>query len=196
MKLTRSPGKTLLMLLVGLGLGLVLVASIGCQSISVSTDWDTSHDFSQYKSYAWLPEPPDQTAESARLHNALIDSRVREAVNSQLASKGYRYSSIEGADLLVTYYLGLESKIDVDTIYSSYGYGYRGWYGAPAGPQTVVRQYEEGSLLLDFLEPKSRALLWRGSASTRVGGNSNPEKSRKTINAAVEKILKKFPPEN
>lgn len=192
MNATRGLGNTMAMLL----LGLALVASIGCQSIAVSTDWDTSRDFSQYKSYAWLPEPPDEPAESARLHNALIDSRVREAVNSQLASKGFRYSSIEGADMLVTYYLGLETKIDIDTVYTSYGYGYRGWYGAPVGSQTRVRQYEEGSLLLDILEPKTKALLWRGSASTRVGRSSSPEKSRKTINAAVEKMLKKFPPEN
>ena len=143
-------------------LGLALVGLTGCQSISVSTDWDTSRDFSGYQSYAWLPEPPNEPPESARLHNALIDSRVRKAVNSQLAAKGFRYSSIEGADLLFTYYLGLESKIDVNTIYTSYGYGYRGWYGAPQA-QTRVTQHEEGTLMLDVLEPHSMSLLWRGT---------------------------------
>lgn len=178
-----------------LGLVLLFVAFLGCQSIRVNTDWDTTRDFSGFKSYAWLPHPPGNP-DHERLHNALIDARVREAVNTEMAAKGYRYSTIEGADLLVTYYLGLETKINVDTIYTSYGYGYRGWYGGgPVAAQTRVSQYEEGTLMVDILLPPNKDLLWRGTASTRVGRSSSPEKSRKTINTAVAKMFKKFPPE-
>ena len=176
-----------------LGLVALLVLAVACQSITVNTDWDTTKDFQQFNSYAWLPHPPDHP-EHDRLHNALIDARVREAVNTEMAEKGFRYSTVEGADLLVTYYLGLENKIDVDTIYTSYGYGYYGWYGGMGVPQTRVRQYEEGSLIVDILAPPNKDLLWRGTASTRVGRNSSPEKSQKTINKAVSKMFKDFPP--
>jgi hypothetical protein len=177
-----------------LGLVLLLVPFLACQSITVSTDWDTTKDFSQFKSYAWMPHPPDHP-DHERYHNALIDARVREAVNTEMAARGMRYSTLEGADLLVTYYLGMEQKLDVSTIYTSYGYGYRGWYGGgPVAADTRVSQYEEGTLMVDILLPPNKDLLWRGTASTRVGRSSNPEKSQKTINKAVGKMFKKFPP--
>jgi hypothetical protein len=179
-----------------LGLVLLVVTVFGCSGIRVNTDWDTTKDFSGFRSYSWLPHPPDNP-DHDRLHNALIDARVREAVNTEMAARGFRYSTVEGADLLVTYYLGLETKLNVDTIHTSYGYGYRGWYGGgPVGTQTRVSQYEEGTLMIDILAPPNKDLLWRGTASTRVGRSSSPEKSQKTINSAVSKMFKKFPPES
>lgn len=177
-----------------IGLAALLILSAGCQSINVNTDWDTSYDFSKVRSYAWLPRHPNAQLD-ARLHNSLIDGRVRDAVNTELANKGFRYSTIEGADVLVNYYLGLEQKFDVDTIYTSYGYGYRGWYGPGVGSaQTVVNPYEEGTLMVDVLQAGTKNLLWRGTASTRLGRSSTPEKSKKTIDTAVSRMFKKFPP--
>jgi hypothetical protein len=47
---------------------------------------------------------------------------------------------------------------------------------------------------LDFVDAKTKKLLWRGSGKARVGDAKTPEKRQKLINEAVEKILKKFPP--
>jgi hypothetical protein len=57
-----------------------------------------------------------------------------------------------------------------------------------------VREYDEGTLLLDVLQSGSGALLWRGSGVATVREKSTPEKRTKRINAAVKKILERFPP--
>jgi hypothetical protein len=47
---------------------------------------------------------------------------------------------------------------------------------------------------LDFVDAKTKKLLWRGLGKVQVDDAKTPEKRQKLINEAVEKILKKFPP--
>ena len=94
----------------------------------------------------------------------------------------------------MTYYVDLESKIDVQTIHRSYGYGYRG-RGGVYGTETVVTEYEEGTLLIDIIDASGNGLLWRGSGSTRLSGSATPEKRKERVNTAVAKILEQFPPQ-
>jgi hypothetical protein len=46
----------------------------------------------------------------------------------------------------------------------------------------------------DFIDGKSRQLVWQGRAKGFVEKNSNPKKNDKLVNEAVRKILKNFPP--
>jgi hypothetical protein len=55
-------------------------------------------------------------------------------------------------------------------------------------------QYEEGSLILDFVDPQTKQLIWRGSAKAEVDDVKTPEKREALIDEAVQKILKNFPP--
>ena len=174
-------------------LAIALLGLAGCSSFRVTTDFDPQANFEPLRNYAWL-ENVRKPSDDPRLHNSLVDSRVRAAVDRELATKGYAKTPASSADFLVTYYLGLETKIDVHTIHSGYGYGYRGYHGR-VGSETVVDQYEEGSLLLDILDPRGTELLWRGTASARVRKSSTPEKREERINAAVAAIFAKFPPQ-
>ncbi len=173
--------------------GLLLGLAVGCSSFRVTTDFDPQTNFQQLQGYAWLATVR-KPSDDPRLHNSLVDGRVRAAVDSELASKGYSKTSASSATFLVTYYLSLQNKIDVQTIYSSYGYGHRGWSQSVA-TDTYVTEYEEGTLLLDILDSKGGDLLWRGSASARVRESSSPEEREARIRDAVAAILEKFPPQ-
>jgi hypothetical protein len=174
----------------------VLIAAAalsGCSTMKIHTDYDPGRDFSRLQSYAWLPSPPQRTGDP-RIDNSLLNARIRTAVDAQVAERGYRMTSPEEADFLISYHAGLENKLDVNTIHSSYGYGRGRWYGG-GGSETIVREYEQGTLLLDFLDPKTRELMWRGSASDRIKRKDSPEESQKRVNEAVAAILKRFPPQ-
>jgi hypothetical protein len=81
---------------------------------------------------------------------------------------------------------GKERKIDV----SSRGYGYRGLRGG-----IVVYQYEEGTLVLDFVDAKKMGLIYRGIATAELLRSGSFEKRQERVNETVEKILKQFPPD-
>jgi hypothetical protein len=174
-----------------LSLALLLAVAAGCSGLRVSTDFDPGFPFARLGRYAWLPDPPRHTSHP-QLHNSLVDGRVRRSVDRQLAGRGYRKVPVEEADFLVTYYLGLETRFDTRTIDRGVGYGHGGWYGG-ARTETRVTQYEEGTLVLDFLDPE-RNLVWRGSASARVREKSTPEQRERRIDEAVQAILERFPP--
>ena len=167
-------------------------AMSGCSSLKIHTDYDPGVDFARLQSYAWLPDPSSPTGDP-RLDSSLLHARVRRAVDSQLAARGHREASPDEADFLVAYHVALETKLDVDTIDYGYGYGWGHWYGGTRS-STRVREYEQGTLLLDFVDPKTRQLLWRGSSSARIRPDSSPEEHQKRADEAVAAMLERFPP--
>jgi hypothetical protein len=47
---------------------------------------------------------------------------------------------------------------------------------------------------VDFYNPTSQELLWRGSAAQTLNPSGNQEKDMEKLNKAVAKLLKNFPP--
>ena len=70
-----------------------------------------------------------------------------------------------------------------------YGYGLR-WHSH----KYRTRTYDEGTLVLDFVDTASKKLIWRGTAKGLVESNRTPEELDDLVNEAVKKTLKNFPP--
>ena len=164
---------------------------LGCQSMQVSADFRRNFRFSSAETYAWLPDPPGHAGDPV-LHNGLIDERVREAVDREFQALGYRKVAVEDADLHVTYYLSLETRVSVRMV--SNMYQYRGGFFDHHSTQVALREYERGTLLIDLLEAPRRRLVWRGTATARVRRRSDPEEREQKIDDAVARTLAQFPP--
>jgi hypothetical protein len=176
-------------------LGAILV---GCSSISVNHSYDPAADFSRLKSFGWM------TGQEAGRDDELTLKNVRYSLRKQLAEKGV--AEDEGSpDFLIAIHGGREKKVDVQ----QWGYAYadRVYYGSPyvGGPGyryaapptridyrrgTDVYEYEVGTLVLDFVAPDTKELIWRGTATAVVDDPVSPEK----IDQAVSDLLENFPP--
>lgn len=170
----------------------VILGLISCSSVSVSTDYDPSVDFSQYKTYKWggANDPND-----ALQKNQLILQRVYNAIDTSLIAKGF--TKVESdPDFLAYPHAGTKEKTDV----TSWGYGYGGWWGAGpyrggyGGGNIDVTQYTEGTLFIDMVDNKSQKLFWRGTGTGIVNPPSSPQESAEKVNSAVSQILEGFPP--
>jgi hypothetical protein len=170
-------------------LGVVLL-SLGCSSITVSTDFDDKIDFSKFSTYSWMPGPetPSQAIQKELASNTLVEGRVKRAVDAQLPAKGLRKTN-ENPDVLVAFHTGVEDKVDVQ----NWGYGY-GWGWRYGGGGITTINYQEGTLILDFVNPATKQLMWRGVAKKVLSEKTTPEKSEQGISKAVQKILEKYPP--
>jgi len=167
---------------------LLLVAAAGCSTVyDVQFDYNTKTDFANLETYNWMPLPEKADIDSFNV------ARVKKAVNTDLQAKGLRLAA-DNPDFLIAEHLGKEEKVRVVDWGYDYGpySGYWGGYWGPGGVSTY--QYEEGSLILDFVDPQTKQLIWRGSAKAQVGDVGTPEKREALINEAVKKILKNFPP--
>lgn len=183
---------------------IVLLAAVlvGCSSVEIKHDYDPKANFAGLKTYKWLDEPQKPTGDPRIDGNTILENRVHEAVDTGLAARGFRKVTSD-PDFLVAYHVSLDKQRSVQTLNSYYGYG-PGWgygYGASyrpgywtGAPETYVYEYEEGTLLLDIVNPKDKALMWRGSARDEVHFKSTPEKDQTQLNEAVLKMLENFPP--
>lgn len=170
---------------------LVALVLAGCSQITVTTDHDSAANFAALHTYAWRPGP-QQGVGDPRFDSTLIDKRVRAAVDRVLASKGYRAASPgRTADFLVGYHAVVRQKTNTQTINQMYGYRVG---GLPGGPGSRASDYDEGTLLIDVIDPATMQLLWRGSGTGVVDPQASPEKREQRINEAVEQILAAFPP--
>lgn len=176
-------------------LGLV-TAIVSCSFITVDMDYDPNINFADYKTFSWMP----QTTRSGKypiVDSPFFTKRLQHAVNRELAAKAYHMVPSGEADFLIAYHITLEDKVEV----ADYGYGYGAWRGRSArynnywGPSRDrnidVYQYTEARLILDFVDAKTKELIWRGVATgvtSGVGGNE------KELDEAVDKMLEKFPP--
>jgi len=146
-----------------------------------------------YHTYAWLAQPEGG---DPRVNNDLVATRVINAVDEALSAKGYAKVQ-RGADFLVGWHLSLQGKVDVTTVNSYYGYGYGRWRrgGVAVAQNTRVREYDEGTLIIDIVDAASNELVWRGSAQGEVHAQASSEERSERVRSAVQKVLADYPPQ-
>jgi hypothetical protein len=160
--------------------------TVSCSAIyGVQYDYDKEANFAGLRTYDWLPVPEEAGIDS------LVVKRVKNAVNAELQAKGLTMTS-DNPDFLVAEHLGKDAKVEVTDW--GYGYGPHGAYWGSPWRGVSTYAYEEGTLVLDFVDAKSKEMIWRGVAKAEIDNVDTPEKSEKLINEAVQAILKKFPP--
>lgn len=172
----------------GVGLSLLLAA---CTTLRVSSDSYPQADFSGYHTYAWIAGDPLIRPSSAEPSvSALTVRRIREAVEAELASKGYRaVAAGSEADFVVAFTVGTRDRIDAQ----SYPAPYRGpWLWHWYGQETDLRVYREGTLAIDIFDGVTHQPVWHGRASKEITGADTRDPGP-VIKQAVGAILQKFP---
>lgn len=177
---------------------IILVAiTLGCSGVQVSQDYEPGANLTTLRTYQWKSSNQEKTGDP-RIDNPLRDERIRAAVDRQLTDKGFVKTENQKPDFLVLYQNILRQKIESVGTSGGFGFGIGsfGRHGSIAlGTGNDVREYDEGSLVIDFLDPDSNDLLWRGSGIQRYREYKDPEKATRDINTLVETILKQFPPQ-
>jgi hypothetical protein len=168
---------------------LLSICSVSAQQ--VKTDYDHSANFSQYKTYSWV---------QVKTSNSLWDGRVKADVNSALVAKGLSEVPT-GGDLAVVASRTSQDQQTLNTFYDGSGGGGYGWRGFGRGgfggggfgeSTTTTETYKVGTLIVDLFDGKTKSLLWRGSASGDLSGNSN--NNIKNLDKETEKMFQHFPP--
>jgi hypothetical protein len=164
----------------------VIVIITGCSTISVNQDYDPAYDFSKLKTFGFIP-----ITEEAGI-DQLNATRLGDAIKANLTAKGYTLS--EQADFGIALFFTKDTKTNIQsTGYGyGYGYGYRGYGGM--GGSTYVTQYEEGTLVIDFVDMAKQELVWRGVGTGALSDSPSVEERTANINNAVTQILGQFPP--
>lgn len=175
----------------------------GCATgFKATHDHDPNHDFSDYRTFAWMSENPMIVGEGVTAPNPLLEPRIMSALERTLTARGFELvREPAAADFVVSFTIGARDKIRVNsypTMSAGYRTGYpRHWgWGASyycCASDTEVRQYTQGILAVDVFDAEERRPVWHGAASKTIT-ESDREQLDRTVQAAVDAVLSGFPP--
>lgn len=146
----------------------------------VRTDYDHKVQFEQFHTYSWG---------KVKTTNPLWESRIREAVDKQSSEKGWQKVNTAG-DVVLTAVGCTQNQQEYQTFYDGMG-GWR-WGGLGNLSTTTVQNIRVGTLGLDMYIPSNKQLIWRATSTNTL--SSKPERNEKTLDKAVDKMFKNFPP--
>jgi hypothetical protein len=176
-----------------------------CSTVQVDSEYDKSADFARLRTFRWADASPLAVGDP-RVDDSVLQARVHLAVNRELEAKGLRRVDSGTADVLVNYFVSIEEKMTGENVNDKYGYSpgdgwthgaRQGWawgLGANSAPSVPTTYYEEGSVIIDLVDPATKRLIWRGSASTVVDLDTDEEVRRQRLNDAIQRIFTQYPP--
>ena len=156
-------------------------------------------DWSKYRTYAWVDEV--QGVPSVGGHpDQILDTQVKQAIDSQMAAKGFTKLTDGGKpDLLIGYQLMIDREKQINGFGDSWG-GWGGWGGG--GPwgggfgsfSAETSTNYVGTFVVGMYDPAAKKLVWIGGAQHAIDPSKKPEKNQERLNKGAQKLLKDFPP--
>ena len=182
--------------------GPVLVLALFACAVTYAQDVRTNYmpgtDFSKYRTYAWVSVvqgvpgiggQPDQ----------ILDTQVKQAIDSQMAAKGFTKVGNGGKpDLLLGYQLAIDQEKQINGFGDSWGGGFGGWGGPWGGGLSSFSASTStnyiGMFVVGMYDPGVKKLVWIGAAQHAIEPSKKQEKNVQRLNKGAAKLLKDFPP--
>ena len=158
---------------------------------------DPKVDFSKMRRYAFAENPEERlrTAKPGQdVGNPFLDQEIQRVLQAEFAARGFDQSPANEADFLVDASAGGTST----TWYAFGGIlraeSYDSYFSVWAGPGGIITPYtfQDGTLVIDLIDPKSGNLIWHGWSTEPV---NRYDDDKDTIRGFVKEVLDRFPPE-
>jgi hypothetical protein len=156
-------------------LALAALFAVGCGA-TVNSSLSPTANVGQYRTFAFYSSPYKQGKPES-----LADQQIRAAITQSLTGKGLHEATGGAPDFLISYHVVEQQKLEANDI----GYGYWGFGGVD------LTTYTQGTLVVDFIDPQTHKVFWRGTASQMVNDPQNPNQQK--LEAAVVKLMNRYP---
>lgn len=173
-------------------IGLILLSSaavgrmIGCSSVQVSSQQSPTANLADLRTYTFASTPA-----GAQSPNSIIQSQIKESVQSDLAKIGVTPAPPAAPpDFVIAYDTNVYNVVTGNQ--SSIGVGFGAAPGVGVGasvPMSGKSIEQRGNLTLSFIDPQKNMEIWR---STAIAGLDGTNKDVQKIQAAVQKMIADF----
>lgn len=165
---------------------LSIVALAGCATLRVDSYLERGIEFSRYRSYAWAERGAFATGDPRLDNNRFFSQRVEEAVDMQLAARGFEKTTPGTADVLLHIHARMDQRVSTAAFDPS--------HGRCLDDTCHPEVYDAGTLIVDFMDRRTNRLAWRGWAERRVDGVIDDQKwMEATVDKTVARILGRLP---
>jgi hypothetical protein len=157
---------------------LILLLSACASGPSIVSNTSPGTDFRAFKTWNFMPQLGTDRANGARTP---MSSLLMTSMEGEMESRGL--SKSDTPDLLVDFNVWAEDRVDIrstpgHTVHRSHwNRGFSTW----PSYNTRVRQYTEGSMLIDLIDPRSGTLVAEAVASQRINDTSFDQAQADTL---------------
>ena len=170
-----------------------------CSAYQYHTTKIQSTDFSQYRTYGWLP-PVDSLSKSY-FDNDIANANILETANRELEARGLSYSK-NNPDLLFRYIVIVNNKRR--PLYGGHPYGHWGmwgynpwmwgsrwgYYGYGWNRPVGEERYRAGHIIIEARDRQSNTVIWQARGSGQV---RTPEDAINKLPEIVSGVMDQFP---
>jgi hypothetical protein len=169
----------------------ILLALTGCATMAGGSYVARGVDFSAYRTYDWGPADALPVGDARLDNNAIFQDHLQGEIEKQLAERGVaRAMPGTKPDLRIHYHASVERDYQIHEVTAPFG-------DCPSYDcQPRVREFEAGTIVLDFMDAFTNQLVWRGWAKDSLDGIiANQERLERQVDAAVTIMLRDLPPD-
>ncbi len=185
-----------------------LLVFTGCSTMKITTDHDPEFAFESLNNYTLL-------VQQEKSIDSLTQGHITRAIQQNLDTKGYLETSKEEANFYILFQVDVQDKTEVQTTYEAWGiqpYPYYHPSGKlirpPLTPShhyidpfnvsmmvgtTQTYEYQEGKLIVDAYDPKSKKVVWRGIAKDELRDFKSAQEKIDYINKVITHLFETFP---
>jgi hypothetical protein len=158
----------------------------GCAPLHVSAYAVPTTDMRSYRTYAWNPAELESTGDPRLDHNRFFQERVQQAVDMQMRFRGYEKVAGGTPDMTLHVHAGVQQRIDSAQLDSA--------SVSCSHDECRPYVYDEGTLLIDVVNARTRSLIWRGWAERSLDGIVDDQNlMNQAIDRAVGRICARLP---
>lgn len=175
---------------------IVLLFISGCTLVNVeSVNKDEANVLGSAKTYSWFEQ--DLLTHENQVKNSAARNYITQAIEKELAEKGYAKVPADRADILITWFGKVDKEVDrqsVSHFYNTYGYGAISdqFLGEVEGDR-ISKAYKKGTLVIDVADPEIKKVVWRGSATDTFTADMAENEVAAYLNRSVKKAMSAFP---
>ena len=172
-----------------------LALAASCSTTHGRFDFDRSATFAVYRSFAIVhPAPAGAEVplpEGDIAKSQLTERRVREAIERELGAKGLAPAPEASAELLVAFNLSSRRATRVVTYPDGFIHAWPRRWWRDHWDATYMQLYTEGVLIVDFVDAKTRRLVWRGWTADPLPASGD---MTRVVDHAVGEVFENYPP--
>jgi Domain of unknown function (DUF4136) len=168
-----------------------LVVVMACGAMygqDIITNYPPGTDFSKYHTYKWVTVGPNGVPDQ------ILDTQIKRSIDSQLVAKGLTQVDGDKAELLVRYRVAVERQKQWNATGMGDLFGLPGLDTAMGSATATSTNIDVGTLVLDLYDSAAKQLVWTGHATKTISPSKDPQKNQRSIDKAMQKLLKEFPP--
>lgn len=175
---------------------IISITLISCNSSYVTTDFETSVDFSELRYYTWLSVPDSKYLTSSP--SPMLAEHIINAVDGHLGNKNFKTAqSPESADILVKFVLESRKRTGIRRHPFEFGPALSAHNHklVSAHSSYATYQFTENSISVEFYLRESLTPVWRGTVSN-IFTRFDTDVPEATLKKVIDDLLKPFPPPN